>query len=613
MLMSAMHDPRDFIGRRNMRLSGKRTALRVLLVFGLASLVFSCATARAPVPDFSLTPSSSAWAALGDYVKAEIKAAHIKGGCAISVADARGELWAGGFGEADHASGRAFSTDTISNAGSVSKLFTATAVMKLVEAGKLDLDAPIATWLPELKPKTRFPDARPITIRDIMTHHSGLPTDYLGGWRSEGPRPADYPESFLQDTRLASSMYVANPPGVVLSYSNLAMGLLGIVVERASGMDFESYCRKEIFEPLGMKDTSFVLPMGFETDPRYATGFVAGKTIPIPYLRDMPAAALDTTVDDLARFAASYLAAFKGEPGILSQATVRAMFTAQNSGVAADLDARIGLNFFIVSSDSLRGEMVLGHGGEVAPFYSIFLLLPERGLAVSILVNSKSFRLISGLAIPSLRAALAATGQAPFAPESKRKAAPQAPIDASIAGTYASSMGLIKVERKGGGFEVNLAGRWFDAVGHEDGLITLEKRVLGIKLPIKQLEGMAIRPLEVEGRPALGIGSLATATVLATRIEASPIPDAWKARYGSYLGKNLDLGMEVLGRITLGVDRETGILTATMGQGGLNIALPLRPVSDTEVIVEGLGRNLGETIEAAGDNMIFEGLVLERK
>jgi CubicO group peptidase (beta-lactamase class C family) len=78
------------------------------------------------------------------------------------VADASGEIWSGGFGEADHSSGRAFSPETISNAGSVSKLFTATAVMKLVEAGKLDLDAPIATWLPELSPSPAFPMRDPL-------------------------------------------------------------------------------------------------------------------------------------------------------------------------------------------------------------------------------------------------------------------------------------------------------------------------------------------------------------------------------------------------------------------------------------------------------------------
>jgi CubicO group peptidase (beta-lactamase class C family) len=581
------------------------------LILVAALFAASCATTKAEAPDFSKGTQAEAWAKLSDFVKAEIKSKNIKGGCAISIADLNGEIWSAGFGEAETATRTPFAADTISNVGSVSKLFAATAIMKLVEAGKGDLAAPITTYLPELRPKARFPEARPITVRDIMTHHSGLPSDYLEGFQSSDKRPADYPESFLKNTLLASSMYATNPPGRVLSYSNLAVAMLGIIVERVSGMGFEPYCQKEIFEPLGMKDSSFVLPEGFEKDPRFAKGMVGKKAEPIPYIRDIPAGALDTTAHDLAKFAASYLSAYQGKQGILSQSTVKTMFTAQNGGVEADLDSRFGLIFFLVSMDSLPGEFIVGHDGALPPFYALFLMLPERGVAVSILINSSAFDL-KGIAIQSLRAATLATGQTPIAPKLQRTPKARSPITARIAGSYASTMGLIKVRQDGAGCRVNLMNQWFDAVGHEDGAITLEKRILGIRLPVKQLEELAIRPLEFEGRSALALGSLGAKTVLAVRVDPTSIPDAWKERFGKYVGDDSIPGSNALSG-AIGVDKDSGLMIAILTEGGQRISLPLRAVSDTECVIEGLGRNLGETIEATGDDLVYEGLRLKKK
>jgi Beta-lactamase class C and other penicillin binding proteins len=571
----------------------------------------SCATAKVTAPDFSNGTATEAWGRLSDYVNAEIKSKNIKGGCAISIADLHGDIWSAGFGEADPAAHTPFAADTISGAGSVSKLFAATAIMKLVEAGKIDLDAPITTYVPELRPKSRFPEARPITVRDVMTHHSGLPSDYLEGFESGDRKPLDYPESFLKDTSLASSTYAANPPGRVLSYSNLSVAMLGIIVERLSDMSFEEYCQKEIFKPLGMKDSSFVLPEGFEKNPRFAKGMEGKKAEPIPYIRDIPSGALDTTARDLARFAASYLSAYKGKPGMLSPSTVRTMFAVQNAGIEADLTTKVGLNFSIASSDSLPGEFIVCHNGALPPFYSLFLMLPERGIAVSILCNADAFDLMK-IASQSLRAAALATGQTPIAPELKKKPGARSAITAGIAGNYASTMGLIKVSQGGSECKVNLLDHWFDAVGHEDGTITLEKRFMGIKLPVKQLEDLAIRPLEFEGRGALALGSLGAEKVLAVRVDPTPIPEAWKHRFGKYVGDVSILGSEALSG-TIGVDPDSGLMVATLTMGGQRVSLPLRAVSDTECVVEGLGRNLGETIEAVGNDLVYEGLRLKKK
>jgi CubicO group peptidase (beta-lactamase class C family) len=587
----------------------KCTAFFPFILVAASSLsILSCAGMDRATLDYSGESKPGIWATLSNNINDDVKNSRIKGGCAVSVADSNGEIWSAGFGKADIVHGISFSPDTISNVGSVSKLFTATAVMKLVEAGGIDLDAPITTYLPELKPKTRFPEARPITVRDVMTHHSGLPSDYLNGFESGSVKPEDYPESFLKNAELASTMYVANPPGRVFSYSNLSVAMLGIIVERISGMSFEAFCRQEIFQPLGMKDTSFVMPEGFEKDARFAKGFAKGKEIAIPYIRDIPAGALHSNAHDLARFAAFYLGAYKGKEGILSSSTVKEMFTAQNKGIEADLSKTIGLNFFIFANDSLLpGEFIVGHDGALSTFYALFLLLPERGLAVSILTNSPTINL-AGIVDQTLHAAVQSVGGKPFAPKLQRAAAAPMPIGESeaLSGNYASPMGLIRLKSDGAELKVNIMDRWFNGVWHTDSTISIEKRILGIKIPINQLNALTIRPEKLDGKPALGLGSLGAATSIAVRIDKAPIPSAWKERIGKYVSEERSAFVEGFA-IRIGIDKDTGLLMAWLND---RMGIPLRAVSDSECVIEGLGRNLGETVEASDNALIFEGLKL---
>jgi hypothetical protein len=177
-------------------------------------------------------------------------------------------------------------------------------------------------------------------------------------------------------------------------------------------------------------------------------------------------------------------------------------------------------------------------------------------------------------------------------------------------------MGLVKVRKEGAGFRFNLMGQWFDAVGHVGGVITLEKRILGIRIPLPQLEGLAIHVLDFEGKLALGLGSTGYRGIIAVPVEASPLPPAWKARLGTY--EVVDSGGAggaggMLGGCALSVDKESGLFVVGIGGGRERAYLPLRAVSDTECVIEGLGRNLGETIEAVGDSLVYEGLVLVKK
>jgi CubicO group peptidase (beta-lactamase class C family) len=162
-----------------------RTAILFLICL---SLLLGCSTA--PVK-----PES---AALGDYeytkqyfsrlIKKEMKSHNIAG-LSIALVDDQRIVWAAGFGYADKANNLPATPETVYGVGSISKLFTATAAMQLAEQGKLDIDKPLQTYLPEFSMKTRFTDPGPVTPRSIMTHHSSLPSDLRKGMWSKNPEP----------------------------------------------------------------------------------------------------------------------------------------------------------------------------------------------------------------------------------------------------------------------------------------------------------------------------------------------------------------------------------------------------------------------------------------
>ncbi|WP_239649871.1 serine hydrolase domain-containing protein [Methylocucumis oryzae] len=129
-------------------------------------------------------------------------------------------VWAQGFGYADAANKIPATPETVYRMGSISKLFTDTLVMQLAEQGKLNIDKPLQTYLPDFWIKTRFTDAGPITPRNIMTHHSGLPGDMSNGMWIQQPKPFSQLVGQLKDE------YIAYPPNTIWSYSNLGLNVI---------------------------------------------------------------------------------------------------------------------------------------------------------------------------------------------------------------------------------------------------------------------------------------------------------------------------------------------------------------------------------------------------
>jgi CubicO group peptidase (beta-lactamase class C family) len=222
----------------------------------------------------------SAYAADDGRIRTLMEAGEVPGMAAAVVRDGR-VVWEGAYGVMRSGSPTRVNAQTIFQAASLTKPVFAYGVMKLVEAGKLDLDAPLAKWLPDYLPKDEL--SQKITARQVLSHSSGLPN-----WRRA-------------DRELKSHF----PPGERFSYSGEGYVFLSRVVEKITGQGLEEFMKTAVFEPLGMKDSSLVWQPAYES--RMAAGHDGGGR-PQPLMRgNTPnaAASLLTTAGDFARFMAA--------------------------------------------------------------------------------------------------------------------------------------------------------------------------------------------------------------------------------------------------------------------------------------------------------------------
>lgn len=251
----------------------------------------------------------------------------------IALVDDQTVVWSQGFGYADQARQVKAAPETLYRAGSISKLFTATAAMKLVEQGRFDLDRPVQSYVPKCSIRTRFPDTGPITPRLLMTHHSGLPGEYLKGAQSD--------DSFSDTVENFHDEYVAYPPNLLLTYSNLGVTLLGHAIENACGKPFRDCLESELLQPLDMRQSAFSSSVSFS--PLMSKGYEKGQEFAQPLHRDIPAGGLNSTVLDLSHFIQMVFASGQaGNRAIVSAAHLSQMLRPQNTNVPLDFDTRIG-------------------------------------------------------------------------------------------------------------------------------------------------------------------------------------------------------------------------------------------------------------------------------
>ncbi len=542
-------------------------------------------------------------------------------GLSLVVVDGDQIAWSDAFGRRDGAAKLDATPETVYRAGGVSALLTVIAALQLADAGRLDLDAPVARYLPAFRVRPRFLDARPITIRDLMTHHSGLPESVAKGARTSTPASFTAVVDALRDESPTS------PPGTAFGPSEAGITLLGAVVQAIAGRDFAPYLRETLLAPMGMATANF----DTERDRSIlgARGHRKGKAEEEPALRDLPATGLNASVLDLAHLVSMTLAEGRvGERTILRPGTAADMIRVQNAAVPLDYDMRVGLGWMGWAFLGLEfpGAGPIWHlSGHTMDFHTMVVVLPAQGLGAVVMGNStESADVVNRVAQEAIAAALQA--KAGWKRPAEPSPLPDGPAlsEADMAaweGDWATLFGLVRIYRKGDTLRCDAFGKTFHLLPRTDGRLAVRLRLGGfIPVSLGPFDRVGLGREMVGGREVLVAEADGTRMPAGEHLRPAPIPEAWARRIGDYVVANAGGDALLVARPALKVDEGRLLVEFEMPRlaGDLRIRLPLVPLSDDEAVLGGVGQGLGEIFRVVplgdgGEGIRYSGFVMKRK
>jgi CubicO group peptidase (beta-lactamase class C family) len=361
-------------------------------------------------------------------------------GIVIGILGPEGErIVAGGTG-----AGAAVDSTTLFEIGSITKVFTALLLADMANKGEVSLDDPAAKYLPA---GHRMPErgGRPITLTDLATHRSGLPRMADDMWAVSHPdgQFADYTEERL--LAFLDRHQLTREPGAQFDYSNIGMGLVGHLLTRAAGSDYETLMRTRITGPLGMDDTMITLPPSHAA--RLAAPFDAymRPVKPIEMAALAGAGAIRSTVADMLIFAKALL-----DP---ASPVAPALKTALSVRTPSENRFEQALGWVV---RRLSGRELLMHDGSTSGFSSILILEPAKGRAVVALVNSRAepgpedlaFNIVGGQRVQPTPAVPPAPP--PFVPRTEISL-PVPELD-KVTGRYVFDAGFVSTITRDGGY-----------------------------------------------------------------------------------------------------------------------------------------------------------------
>ncbi|MEM8560959.1 MAG: serine hydrolase [Pseudomonadota bacterium] len=341
-------------------------------------------------------------------------------GVTVSVVKDGRLLYSGGYGHLDVARTRPVDPATsLFRIGSISKLFTYTAVMQLVERGQLDLDADVNDYLTAFKIDDTYPE--PVTLRHILTHTAGFEDGGMGYlFRKQEGDLIGFEEWLIryQPKRV-------RPPGTFASYSNYATGLAGYIVAEVSGSDFETYIDENIFEPLGMSHSTFREPVPADIADAQSGNLrrELGDYVDsyFEFIADTaPAGSMSSSADDMAQFMLAHLGSGAvGDDRILREATALQM----REPLFTHHPKQPGMLYGFVEYP-VNGRFGYGHGGDTLVFHSEMVLVPSENFGVFLSTNAAD----GGVGVRQLLAAILDE----FVPDSSDNPHPSPATDSDV-------------------------------------------------------------------------------------------------------------------------------------------------------------------------------------
>ena len=307
------------------------------------------------------------------FLKEKMKSDQIIGlSAAVIVNDS--VIWKNGFGYSDKENKIPMTVNTLVNIGSITKTFTALAVMQLHDKGLININLPLAKYLRQFKPKTNNINVNEITVKSVIIHDSGIQPDV---WKNSDLSTGKYTDvvNFINDT------YISYPPGMTGLYSNAGYNILGNMIKEISKQDYADYIRKNIFIPFKMNHSGFA----FDSLENRTKLYLGGNTVKEYELRDIASGGIYTNMNDFTKYARGLIKAYNGRRSpLIKQATIHEMCKLQNKDVAIETNKK-GLGWFMFKNDS---AFALYHAGSAGFAHANILLIPEKKAAVIVLTNT---------------------------------------------------------------------------------------------------------------------------------------------------------------------------------------------------------------------------------
>ncbi|OAE10317.1 serine hydrolase [Pseudomonas simiae] len=541
-------------------------------------------------------------------------------GLSIALVNGQELIWARGFGVADKAQGVPVTPNTAFRAGGIAKLLTATAALQLVEQQRLALDAPIQQTLREFYVRSRFHSDqaaadRDITLRRLLSHQSGLPSEHLRDLRSTF--------AMGQMPMRVSGVWLSSPPGSQVAYSNLGYSLVGAAIERSSGKSFEAQLQSSLLKPLEMNQSSFV---GTGTQLSFrALGYEDGVASTDAQVRDLAAGGLWASPKDLSHYVRMLFAqgVYKGQR-VLGSTSIDEMFTQQNTGNALDFDCQMGLGWFLAPCGDEPigpGVRTYQHSGGGDDFAAQLSVLPDQQLAVIIMANdSNAEELVARLTTETLRLMLQAqTGQSVCADDCqapnhglKLRHVPAAIDRKRLAGFYATAWGVFRIKDDNNRLSGELAGFDFQLLRDEHGWLRAQKKVFGFWLKdLGELGRVQLDVVTVQGRQMLTARSHGQRLAIGERIEPPPLPAAWADTIGTYQVLNTHEPDAPLSGISVRLEEGFLVIRGQLHNEPLTDYI-LLPVDNAHAVLAGNGYGLGDTVSRQVNGLSASGYSFKR-
>ena len=574
-----------------------KTSLRKSFIFALTVFfLFQCSSIQVPEKPKEIQKGDLSYAKeRAEYiVKKAMEKNSVYGGILL-VAKGSDIIIKKGYGISDKSKNIPVNEKTLFQIGSISKVFTALGIMKLKEEGRLSLNDPVTKYIPELKMKKRNPNDRVPTVRNLMTHHSGLPSDLMNGFLTD-QKTDEHTESFRSLGKKLENEHMANPPEKVHSYSNLAFGLLGLVIERASGKSLESYMREKIFLPIGMKSTSYV----FLPNESYSKAYFGKEEREMLKIRDLGAGSLSTNLDDFSNFLIFINGTGKiGSREILKKSSFLEMTEPQNKNVAFDFGQSTGLPF--IFSIPFNDKVIIGHDGYLPPFVSSFIFSPQEKIAVFTSYNTALSSPSEGTGEILAEFIEAASGEKKRTTDNDKAITVEKEKLQKFDGKYAALPGSFEFTADEGGYRTD---KMLYLYPKSDGTFGIKVRILGMKFGVEVLKKMNFQFAENAGEKVFSLNYGNFSIMKGVQYTPSKIPDVWKKRKGKYEIINQS-NYKVFQDPEISLNEDDGMIVFSAqldigAKGAFQVSL--LPETDTTARTAGLGRYSGEVMYASQES-----------